>query len=190
VSEANRPSTWKIAALAGAPPLLAGEDGVAYDELLARILGHINPRDILEEIWVRDVVDLTWDVLRLRRLKAILITSHALRAVRDLLELRSGLLVALSVIENWQRCHEDPMSELESIGLTKDAVMARALANRIDDVERIDRMIMLAETRRNASLREVERHRASLAQSLRRTIENVEEAEIQVVEADPAASVP
>jgi hypothetical protein len=190
MSKANRSSPWKVAALAGAPPLLEGEDGAAYDELLARISGHINPRDILEEIWVRDVVDLTWDVLRLRRLKTTLITTHAPRAVTDLLEPRLGLLAALDVTQNWQKRHENPMIEVKSIGLTKDAIMARALANRIADVERIDRMIMLAETRRNASLRELERHRTSLAESLRLAIENVEEAEIQVVEAEPEPSVP
>jgi len=54
----------------GPAPLIEGEDGAAYDELLARVSTAINPADILEDIWVRDLVDLLWEILRLRRLKA------------------------------------------------------------------------------------------------------------------------
>src|SRR5436190_11103678 len=43
-------------ALFGPPPLLEGEDTAAYDEFLVRISGAVKPADILEEIWVRDVV--------------------------------------------------------------------------------------------------------------------------------------
>ena len=59
------------------PPLIEGEDAAAYDDLLARISGTLKPADILEEIWVRDVVDLVWDAFRLRRLKAHLLAAAA-----------------------------------------------------------------------------------------------------------------
>ena len=55
--------------LFGPPPLLEGEDPSAYDELLARISGAVKPADVLEEIWVSDVVNLTWEIFRWRRLK-------------------------------------------------------------------------------------------------------------------------
>jgi hypothetical protein len=55
--------------LFGAPPLLAGEDAAGYDELLARISSAVKPSDVIEEIWVRDIVDLTWEIFRWRRLK-------------------------------------------------------------------------------------------------------------------------
>lgn len=48
-------------------------------------------------------------------------------------------------------------------GLTNDAVMAQTLALKIDQVERIDRVIADAEARRNVALREIDRHRATLA---------------------------
>ena len=66
-------------ALFGPPPLREGEDTAAYDELLARISGAVKPADIFEEIWVRDIVDLVWEVLRLRWLKANLMTATAYR---------------------------------------------------------------------------------------------------------------
>jgi len=58
------------AAFAGPPPLIAGERSAGYDELLARVCETLQPSDVLEHIWVRDIVDLVWEVYRLRRLKA------------------------------------------------------------------------------------------------------------------------
>ena len=48
------------------PPLVRGEDPAAYDQLAARITAAVAPANVIEEIWVRDVVDLVWDVVRLR----------------------------------------------------------------------------------------------------------------------------
>jgi hypothetical protein len=73
-------------ALFGPPPLLEGEDTAAYDELLVRISGAVKPADIFEEIWVRDIVDLVWEALRLRRLKANLMTTVAHKGLREILE--------------------------------------------------------------------------------------------------------
>jgi hypothetical protein len=75
----STPAVRASAALAflAPPPLIAGEDHAAYDDLLARISAALQPSDILEDIWVRDVVDMVWDALRLRRLKTQLLTASA-----------------------------------------------------------------------------------------------------------------
>src|SRR4030088_2972558 len=78
-----RPSA-ALAFLAPAP-LIAGEDAAAYDDLLTRISAALEPSDILEEIWVRDVVDMVWDALRLRRLKAQLLTASAYEGMHAIL---------------------------------------------------------------------------------------------------------
>src|SRR5262249_25369175 len=59
------------------PTLASGEDAAAYAQLAARIRAAVAPANIIEEIWARDVADLTWDVVRLRRLKAGLYTIGA-----------------------------------------------------------------------------------------------------------------
>ena len=43
------------------------------------------PRDPLEQAWVRDVVDLIWDAVRLRRLKAALLTACAADGMQKVL---------------------------------------------------------------------------------------------------------
>jgi hypothetical protein len=70
----------------GPPPLIEGEDTAAYDELLTRVSTAVRPRDILEDIWVRDVVDFVWEAFRLRRLKANLITASAHSGLDTVLE--------------------------------------------------------------------------------------------------------
>jgi len=61
----------------GPAPLLDGEDTAAYKKLHKRVIAAVRPTDILEEIWVRDAVDLTWEIFRLRRLKAALFNADA-----------------------------------------------------------------------------------------------------------------
>jgi hypothetical protein len=68
-----------------------------------------------------------------------------------------------------------------------DAVMARTFGLKIHEIERIDRMAMAAEARRNPILREIERHRASFARTLRRAVEDVEDADFKVVAAQETA---
>ena len=69
----------------GAAPLLPREEVSGYDTLLARISGAVKPADILEEIWVRDVVDLVWDAVRLRRLKVGLMTASSYEGMQKVL---------------------------------------------------------------------------------------------------------
>jgi hypothetical protein len=64
--------------LFGAPPLFPGEDATAYGEFLERFSAAIKPKDVFDEMWVRDCVDLTWETLRMRRLRAALLTSAML----------------------------------------------------------------------------------------------------------------
>src|SRR5262245_25201014 len=61
--------------LFGRPPLLAGEDEDVYNELRARMYAAVKPVDIIDEIFVEDMLFLQWDILRLRRLKLRLLTE-------------------------------------------------------------------------------------------------------------------
>jgi hypothetical protein len=171
--------------LFGALPLVGGEDAAAYDELLARIAGTVAPADVLEEMWVRDVVDLAWETLRLRRLNALLLTAAAPEGMVAALTPSIGAEAARELAERWaaggRRAARRAGTLLAAAGLAPEAVTAHTLALRIDDVERIDRMIMLTEIRRAAALREIERHRAAFAQGLHQALaaEDVSEADAE-----------
>jgi hypothetical protein len=58
--------------------------------------------------------------------------------------------------------------------------MAQALALKIDEVERIDRVVAGAEARLNVALREIYRHRATLA-ALRQAVDEALDAEFKEI---------
>ena len=178
-------------ALLGPPPLFDGEDTAAYDELLARISGAVKPSDIFEEIWVRDIVDLVWEAFRLRRLKANLMTATAYKGLEQILQpLVTRFLEGEDLAKAWAARKQSAIERVDkllaSAGLTVDTVMAKTLSNNLNDIERIDRMIAAAEARRSAILREVDRHRTTWGQDLRRAVQQAEDVEFEVIEDRPA----
>ena len=169
----------------GPPPLLEGEDVAAYDELLTQISSAVKPTGILEDIWVRNMVDLIWEILRYRRLKVNLLNTSVyrglVRVLSPLLKFAADdkdQLSAEQLAKGWEGRHPGAMEQVEqllaSANLTMDAVMAHTLLEHLDPIERIDRMIAMAESRYNAMVREIDRHREALANALRRVAPDVE----------------
>src|SRR5271155_5911223 len=66
-------------------PLLPGEAEADYLGVAARIVAVAQPRDAIEEFLTRDVVDLTWEVLRLRLLKGGLLRAAVSKGVHRIL---------------------------------------------------------------------------------------------------------
>jgi hypothetical protein len=238
--------------------LLPGEDDDAYHEFFSRVHTAINPLDIVDEMFIADVVSLEWEVLRWRRLKSNLMQTRGLEALeqflrahldyydhyqehfeQDLAEiLQDNLAEGQTEVDAQALAHkcarDDPDADdkvnqilsginlemgeilagararkaeelvqdylqrkpgsiklidklLADAGLSIDALMVRALPVELDKIERIDRLITVAETRRNAMLREIDRRRAVLSEALRRQVQEVE-GEFKVVERPPAAT--
>jgi hypothetical protein len=125
-------------------------------------------------------------VLRLRRLKAALMTSCAYRGLEivlaPLLDAGIGQLV-----EKWARREPNAIQRVDRIlasaNLTMDAVMAQTMADQLAVIESIDRLIAIAEVRRDAVLHEIERHRASFALVMRQTVNQLEHREDRALEA-------
>jgi hypothetical protein len=170
----------------GPPPLLRGEDRAAYDEFLARVTATVVPADFIEEMWVRDIVDLGWEAFRLRRLKAQLMTAATHQGVEKLLARTLPLDVAGELARQWAAGKPDVIRQVRRhLGGTRRAtetVTAYTLAARIDDVERITHMMMRTQAHRDAILRAVERRRAGFAHVLRRVSE-IDDVAYQEVEA-------
>ena len=49
--------------------MLEGEDAALYDELVGRMCAAVQPADMIDELFVADLVYLAWEILRGRRLK-------------------------------------------------------------------------------------------------------------------------
>jgi hypothetical protein len=171
------------------PPLFAGEDAAAYDALLGRVSDVVKPADVLEEILLQGVVDLSWEVVRLRRTKAEFLNLSAHRVLRKLLDGLLGWKESRDLTAQWAARNPDALklvaSSLAAAGTTMNAVMAQTLVASINEVERIDRLAAAAEFRRNAMLREIADYRSGFAVRLRRATSDVEDAEFKVVSSRP-----
>ena len=104
---------------------------------------------------------------------------------------RSLERLSVSLVRNLQNggLTKDPdvvawINELEANGrISMHAVMTSSFSRELLRIERVDRLIMAAEGRRNAVLREIERRRdIAFARSLRGAIQKVEDAEFEVIE--------
>ena len=157
------------------PPLVRGEDRAAYDQLATRITMAVAPENVIEEIWVRDVVDLVWEAMRLRRLKAGLFTVGA----------SDGMAATLRAIGGWSSQAREwaarkpgavaaVNAQLSAAGLDMDDVTASTFAVRIDQFERIERMLAAVEVRRAAALNAIDNRR--VAERLRAAALDAEEA--------------
>jgi hypothetical protein len=256
-SKSMTPAPARRFRLFGQPHVLEGEDAAAYNELLARICDAIKPVDILEEMFIADVVSSEWEVLRWRRLKVSLIRALALKELETFLvkQFESNYALYAEHFESYlakilqnnlpedqadsaemlaAKCapHTDEADAtldevLRSIGLNSGTVMddaraqkakellqeygrrepetvrlvdelltaagasihsfmADASTEQLEYIERIDRLTTIAEDRRNGMLAEIERRRAVFGATLRRNVQEIEEAEFKVIETTPA----
>jgi len=182
----------RVVAIAPAP-LLPGEKQADYADLAVRIIKTARPRDAIEEFLVRDIVDLTWEILRLRRVKAgILRASMGVGVQQVLAGVGVDYRETSELGDSWAAGNASARSKVDAVlkkaGLTIDEVTAKTLEKKLDSFERLDRMLASAEARRNNALREIDRHRDALGGGVRRSIEEIEDAEFRDVETGDAAA--
>jgi hypothetical protein len=142
----------------GPAPLVPGEDPAQYKHVQDLVSKAMSPVDILDWFWVRDVTDLEWEVVRLRKIKAFMISQ--------------GKMTKFVTDEDGELTTQDG---------SIDENLAYAVRSGIDTLERVDRMIMTLELRRDRAYQECERRAAGSAASLRRATEHIEDAEFREV---------
>jgi hypothetical protein len=164
--------------LFGKPPLLASEDANLYDAILSRAVVAARPRDPFEWMLLKDYVDLSWEIFRLRRAKAGYVNGMQRSALIQVLhKLHLDVLAA-------RKWHSDPdvktstLRQLAEWGLGEDIIAHEAVMICRGEIASLDAMIASTEHRRNAMLREIDYHRAGLATRLR-AAPDVVDAEIE-----------
>jgi hypothetical protein len=171
--------------------LLPGEKEADYASLSKRIVGAAMPHDTIEELLIRDVIDLSWEILRLRRAKGgILKTSMniGLERVLDAVDYGRGKSYKYSeeLSKMWMAGNKSARKEVEAAlhkaQLSVDDVTAKTLESKPDSFERLDRMLASAEARRNNALREIDRHRSAFGAAVRQAINEAEDVEFRDVE--------
>jgi len=145
----------EIKMLWGSPPILPSEDVEIYYLIAAQFARTVKPKDIIEWFWVRDILDLAWEIRRLRRFKA------------DIIECKQVNCDTPYFLPNGQRT--------EKRG--QEAEEARIFFENLEDFERIERMLAMLEVRRNKIISDIEGRRVDLAWQLRKASDNIIEGE-------------
>ena len=176
-------------------PLLPGELEAEYVTHLRRIVVAANPRDIIEEILTRDVIDLTWEILRLRRMKVGLLKASMGSGIKKVMtSLGHDFVSGGDIGTRWTAGEKNAKNEvaaaLKKAELTMEDVIAKTLEAKIDSFERFDRLLASSEARRNNALREIERHRAALGTAVRHAIDEVQDAEFRDVDTGEVGGIP
>ena|SRR5215510_6343431 len=63
----------KLRELFGPPPVLSTENQKAYDDLTMHLLQVFRPHDLIELMYIRQLADITWEIVRYTRHKTLAI---------------------------------------------------------------------------------------------------------------------
>jgi hypothetical protein len=112
----------------------------------------VKPNDIIEELWVRDIVDRIWEMFRWRELQTKIVQE---------------------VIDN------APFNEIDDLGQHISWNDSESFLEEMGKAERLERLITASEQRLSAIFREIDRRRDRFAQSLR---DSLKQAEFQMLQ--------
>jgi hypothetical protein len=154
-----------------------------YQALAREIDDAVQPNDAIEKIWARDLTDLTWEMLRLRRARDQLMRSSAHKGLESLLRPLVHYTTIGKLCYDWAKREPKAVEEVDRVlakaGIDQQAIAAHMLREELPTVEKIENLIARAEARRHAILREFDRRRDVIESRLRNIAEGVEDAEFK-----------
>jgi len=161
----------------GPPALYPGEDRRNYDVIAREVLDAVRPRDFIEKMLLRDIIDGERDVLHWRKLKAGLLASLLADHLANALD-SQGIKVKKNFIDAWLRADTEASDRMIRLvkdnGLDLERAKADCLVGHLDRIDKMDDQMTKAEARRNAHLRQIQRHREALACGLFDTVAAIE----------------
>jgi hypothetical protein len=164
----------------GSPPLISGEDAEAYNGLLAAVAASVLPKDAIQWMFVRDIVDISWQILRERRIEVAVIETARKEVILDLLksthgssgQAESALYRVFSTDDEAQGWLADPKarkeveSKLAARGYQRDEILGKAYVRAAPQIGLIQSRLQSYERRRASILRDIEKYNEALARSL------------------------
>ena len=161
-------------------PLLVTELAEDFERLRDDLEQDIKPRGAIEQIYVQDVAAIVWDILRLRRCKAVIIKTGFRAALERLLDqLLSGTDLEDNLEELAIDWFTDPKAKkrvadlLGMFELDEFAIEAEAMRELAPTLDIIEKMLSSLESRRDRALYHGGQYRLSLSQQLRESTNNI-----------------
>jgi len=192
--------------LFGPPPVLSSEDSKAYDAVMVRFVECIKPKDFIEQMFIKDLTDSTWEIKRYSRHKALLIEREYDALVEEAEQDEEAQQDQQT--EQKEQTEQDEqtqqadsptqyerMLELEQVvdsavpdvdeivtSTPEELLQAEALESGIDYYERLDRLMGVAMGRRKDVLEQIDLYRVGLGERLRRVSDEIIDAEFSEAE--------
>lgn len=186
----------ELARFLGDAPLVGDETQDDYDAFYKAIVSTLTqPADVISELYVKDFVDLSWQIRRERLILADIIRLFQKEVVLDLLKTAysklGGPIERLTTVNrilgadrDAQRWLGDPVArkeidaDLEARGYSPSKVLAQAYLKGAAEIDEVEQRIASYEVRRMMALREMERHSEKSAHQLKRATADIIEGEL------------
>ena len=171
----------EIQALFGDPPLLSTEDPARYWDMLDRFAEFVEPKNIIEWLLVKDIVDLCWEIARLRCYRAQQIENacrHKNAAIEYAREHANDR--NLSWMERLDRAQIEARLNVSKLDTETDPA-SLLMSEYLETYETVDKLLMAAELRRDRILRELDFRRERIAPLLRKTSDELIDASADAV---------
>jgi hypothetical protein len=174
----NAKENFSLEQFLGPCPLLHGEDEQGYQVLYDRFREEVEPHDLIDELYIRDVVDQTWEIQRLRKIRLGLMRNGQAQAVKQITDYDSSLSMdQRDLVRSKLKSSLDSALEcLQKLGIALSDINARAFKNESGMLFQTDQSIIRLEMRRNYTLREIERRKAAFAKKIIQVVNAVEES--------------
>ena len=188
------PKDPQAAAVLPASPLVINESTEQFQSIHDALIQEIKPRGMIEQIYVKDIADLTWEILRIRRFKtAILDTQFSSAAEKVLKELllqighdyTEAREAATDAAGKWftdKETREWGQKVLQQFQLDESAIEARSYAEKTSNFEALDKLEASLMSRRDKSLRCIAEYRIGLAHELQETSDRIIEGKVLALE--------
>ena len=173
-----------IAALFGYAPILKTEDEEIYWNCMERVVKCVVPQDIIEWLWIKDVVDLSWEILRLRRLKIDLVEIDRENQNARIEEHAGEPHFDDFSGTSTPRTPEEIEDRKNERFVDTEDYSAELLFEHIEKYERIEKLLTSAELGRDRILREIELRRDHMGQRLRAASNEIVGAQVPRIAAE------
>jgi hypothetical protein len=170
-------------------PLLSTESEQDFAALTSQLKQEIEPRGVIEQMFVAYIAALVWEILRLRRCKVAIINIAFLGAVGDVVDRLLGYTETGTTEREWldavsrdwfskPTARKEVLELLDKFHLDESTIEAEAIRKNLSEIETLDRMLTLGELRLNKGLRSIAEYRNGFAKQVR-------EVSNRVIEGDP-----
>jgi hypothetical protein len=149
----------------GKPTLLSGDDRISYRKFRKELSKILQPKNLLDEIEVQEIVDNIWEARRYQKLGTKLVDAERMSAFEHLMNSRFGgvseageQMAAVFA----RKVYPDGMTEadfLKKVGLSAELVQARSVLMAAEEFSIFERLVSDRINARKTALKEYTRRK-------------------------------